>query len=107
MPKEPDYNLPWVRGWEYICQEGQDYILKQRDQRGWTREDVHDMTEGSLDPNTQGLIEGDYGGGQIPDLDDLVCYAILFDTSPGKLLDDILEQKGRQLLAEDDPEPAP
>lgn len=102
-PIKPNYDLPWVRGWEYVIQEGSSYIQHARKARGWTRENVWDLSDGVLDPATQALIEGDYGIGHPWEIDQLVTYAVLFETTPGRLLDTIYETKGTQLLAEDRP----
>lgn len=100
-PIKADYTKPWVRGWEYVMQEGSGYIQRERAARGWSRADVYELTDYELDPNTQGLIEGEYGVGIPWEIDHLVTYATLFDTTPGALLDAIYEEKGRELLADD------
>lgn len=99
--KEMDYSLPWVRGWEYVIQEGSGTVQRLREERGWTRDDVYDLTGGSIDPNTLGLIEGEYGPGVPWEVDQLVELAVVFDMKPGELLDLIYEEKGRELLAEE------
>ena len=101
-PIEPDYSLAWVRGWEYVSQEGTSLIEKLREERGWSREDVWELTDGQIDPNTLGLIEGDYGIGYPYEVDHLISLAVLFGCRPGELLDRIYEEKGSELLAEDD-----
>lgn len=102
-PIKPDYKLAWVRGWEHVNQEGTGFIQREREARGWTRDDVYEMADWMLDPNTQGLIEGEYGPGLPFEIDHLVVYAVLFEMKPGELLDAIYEEKGRELLVEDDP----
>jgi hypothetical protein len=101
-PIKPDYSLPWVLGWEYVMQEGSSLVRRLREERGWTRDDVYELTDYTLDPNTLGLIEGEYGIGLPWEIDQLVTLAVLFDMSPGQLLDRIYEDKGRELLAEED-----
>jgi hypothetical protein len=101
-PIEFDYSLPWVRGWEYISQEGSSLIERMRKERGWSREDVWELTDGVIDPNTLGLIEGDYGIGYPFEVDHLIYLAALFGCRPGELLDRIYEEKGNELLEEDD-----
>ncbi len=100
-PIQADYDLPWVRGWEYVIQEGSGTVQRLREERGWSRDDVHELTDFQLDPNTLGLIEGEYGAGMPWETDHLVMLAILFEMKPGELLDLIYEEKGRELLAEE------
>lgn len=101
-PIKPNYELPWVRGMEYVRQEGSTLVQRMREERGWTRDDVHELTDWALDPNTLGLIEGEYGAGIPWEIEHLDMLAVLFDTTPGKLLDRIYEEKGHELIAEDD-----
>lgn len=101
VPIEADYELPWVRGHEYIGQEGTDYWRKLREARGWTHEDVYELTNCLLTPGQQMIIEGEYTGGWVSDVDDLIVLAVLYGRKPGELLDECFESKGRE-LAEDE-----
>lgn len=100
-PIKPDYSKAWVRGYEQVTQEGTSYFTRLREERGWTREQVYELTDWMLDPATQALIEGDYGIGGIWDFDHLYWLAVLYDKSPGDILNEIYEEKGRELLAEE------
>lgn len=101
-PIKPDYSQAWVLGHEHISQEGTTFWQRKREEKGWTREDVHELTDWQLDPNTLGLIEGDYGPGTVWELDHLTTLAVLYGMRPGEMLDACFEEKGFQILEEDD-----
>lgn len=101
VPIEEDFSQPWVRGHEYICQEGTNYWLKQREARGWTHDEVHDLTDGALTPAMQMLIEGEYTGGWVEDVSQLVVLAVLYGRKPGEMLDECFETKGRELVEQE------
>lgn len=105
-PIRPDYDKAWVRGWEYIGQEGTGYFERLRLERGWTREDVWQLTDGHLDPGVQAVYEGEFAPAWLPDLETIIELANLYGTSPGKLLDGCFEEKGRELLAEEEEDEA-
>lgn len=100
-PIKPDYSKAWVRGEEHIGQEGTGFWQRKREQRGWSREDVYELTDFVLDPLTLGLIEGDYGCGGVWDMRQLIDLAHLYGESPGAMLDQCFEEMGRELMAED------
>jgi len=96
---KPDYSKPWVRGEEYICQEGTEFWRRLREERDWTMDDVELLTDGMVTIPAQMIFE-DYPGQ--PDLHELVALAVIYDTSPGKLLDDCYESKGREIMEDED-----
>lgn len=100
-PIKPDYTQPWVRGWEYILTEGTTFWTRLREERGWTREQVHELTDYVLSPAEQELLEGEWGPG-MPTLAQLELLAVLYGRRPGELLDECYEEKGYVLIAEDD-----
>jgi hypothetical protein len=71
--RKKDWRWPWVRGDEYIEQEGTSFWQRLREERGWSREDVWDLTGDLVNPAEQALIEGDYGNGYIWEIDDLIA----------------------------------
>lgn len=95
---KPDYTQPWERGAEYVWQEGTGVWQKLREDAGLTREQFHEATDWFLHPARQELIEDALGW---PEYEELEWYARLAGTSPGRLLDRIFEEKGRELIAED------
>lgn len=95
---KPDYNLVWVRGSEYISQEGTSFWARLRVERGWSRDDVYELSDWILNPGTQSLFEGDWGP-CMPSLEEIEALAVLYGRKPGELLDECYEEKGRELLA--------
>lgn len=98
-PIKPDFSLPWVRGWEHVSQEGSSYWRKLREARGWTRDDVYELTDWMINPATQALIEQEYGP-CMPDREELEYLAFLYGRKPGEMLDECYEEIGRVLAAE-------
>lgn len=105
---DPDYSLAWVRGWEYVYQDGSTLIERMRKERGWTRQDVHHLAGGEWDlhPGVQAEVEGDYSLAMVTEIDQLISYAIIFGCRPGELLDRIFEEAGEKLLDEDEQDAA-
>lgn len=101
-PIKADYSLAWVCGMEYVNQEGSGVVQRMREERGWSREDVYELTDYMLNPNELGMIEGEYGPGVPFEIEHLTTLAVLFGCRPGELLDRIYEEKGSRLLEEDD-----
>lgn len=101
-PVKHDFSKAWVRGWEHIAQEGTSYFQRLREARGWSRQDVWDLTDGHLDPGVQAVYEGEWAPAWAPDVDTLIDLAHIYGTSPGQLLDGCFEEKGRELLAEEE-----
>lgn len=99
-PIEPDFSKAWVRGEEYIGQEGSSYWTRIREGRGWSRDDVYELTDYQLCPAAQELLESEWGP-SMPDLHELILLAHLYGERPGDLLNECFEQKGRELLAGD------
>ena len=100
-PIKPDYTQAWVRGQEHIGQEGTSFWTDIRKARGWSRDDVYELTDWLLCPAEQEILESEWGPG-MPDRDQLEILAVLYGCKPGALLDECYEIKGRELLAEDD-----
>lgn len=96
---QPDFTKFWVVGHEYISQEGTDFFKKLREEAGLTRENIETLSGyiGFVSVPQQMMFE-DYPG--IPTLDELVALAVIYDTSPGALIDRCFSKKGAQLLAE-------
>lgn len=97
-PIKPNYDLPWVRGEEHVATEGTSFWQRQREAKGWTREDVEALSDYVLCVPLQMLWEEHV---TMPDVQYLTTLAFLYETSPGRLLDDCYEEKGRVLIAED------
>ena len=92
-PVKPNFNLPWERGLEHIEQEGSPIGL-MREERGWTKGDIYELSGFELHPAQQELYE-DLPG--LPSLDDLVRYARVFGFSPGELLDKLFRREAERL----------
>lgn len=97
-PIKPDYDKAWVRGWGHINQEGTTYWRELREQRGWSREDIELLTDGCVPPPVQEMFE-DYP--TMPSREDLEALAIVYSSTPGRLLDSCYEAKGAELLTEE------
>lgn len=100
-PIKPDYTKAWVLGWEYISQEGTSYFERLRLERGWSREDVWQLTDGHLDPGVQAVYEGEFAAAWVPDLETIIDLAHIYGMTPGQILDECFEEKGREILAEE------
>lgn len=104
----PDFTEAWVVGHEYVSQEGTSFFRKLREEAGYTRENIADMTAGLafLPPPAQELFEDWL---DLPNLEQLIALAVVYDTSPGELIDRCFREKGAQLLAEraDDEQTSP
>jgi hypothetical protein len=100
-PVKPDYSQAWVRGWEYISQEGTSFWTGLREAHGYTRDHINELADGTLPPPVQELFECDWGP-SLPELDDLITLATVYGCKPGELLDRCFEEKGRILIAEEE-----
>jgi hypothetical protein len=105
--RKHDWRWPWVRGYEYISQEGTSFWRRLREAHGLSREDVYELSEYSLTPARQADIEGDYAAGAVWEMDDLLTLATIYGRAPGELLDASLDEKGSELLAGDMQDLAP
>lgn len=99
-PIKEDFRWPWARGEEHIRQEGTSFWQRLREERGWTRQDVWELTDYVLDPAQQAVIEGDYQPGLVWEMEDLCALATLYGRAPGELLDASFDEAGEMLLGE-------
>lgn len=93
-----DFSQPWTRGLEYIEQEGTPAWQEIRERHGLTPEQVELLSESQVMWEEVHMLEDRPG---LPTLQQLEFYARLEGTSPGALLDGVLEAKGRELMGDD------
>lgn len=96
---EGNYELAWEVGYEYVGQEGTNVFTVLREDRGWTQEDVEQLTGGMVPIPIQMMLE-DYPIGGHVDVDELVHLARIYGLSPGGLLDLIFVTAGQRILDE-------
>lgn len=98
-PIEPDFSQDWVRGAEHTAQEGSEFWQKKREEKGWSREDVEQLTDGMVIVERQTMFED---RPDFPDLQELEALAHIYETSPGALLDAAFEEWGALLRSEEE-----
>lgn len=99
-PIKEDFSLPWVRGREYVQQEGTSFFKDLRAEKGWTQDEVFELSDWILNPAIQAMLEQEWGP-YLPTLDELETLAVLYGRKPGELLDEMYERKGNELIREE------
>lgn len=98
-PIGPDFSRDWVVGAEHIAQDGSDFWQKKREQMGWSRQEVEELTDGMVIVERQTMFED---RPYFPELDELEALAHIYATSPGALLDACFEERGMLLRGEEE-----
>lgn len=97
MTKEEQPVKAWELGQESVDQEGTGFWQRLREERGWSREDVEERTDGMIRAWEQIGWEDDLA---FPDVEQLAELARLYDTTPGSLLDNCYCEKGEPIKYE-------
>jgi release factor glutamine methyltransferase len=91
----------WETGANYVHENGSPLWRMLRQEKGWSRDDVWEKTDGICLPPAQEIWEDHIG---FPEWEELEALATLYELTPGELLDRVYEMQGRMIRKEHEEE---